>query len=146
MTSAISISAETWDVATGKELFGNIYNIDYRAKFGKRDNKNSIVFGRYRKSGAIAVTATWYNSITGHIYENDMIFNTNYRWGSALSDPSKMDLQNIATHEFGHVIGLSDLYTSPCIDVTMYGYSGEGETKKRSLERPDINGLLSLYP
>lgn len=145
--SAISTSAETWDAATGKELFNNIYNVNNKVRFGKRDNKNAIVFGRYYYPWAIAVTGIWYNSYTGQIYETDMLFNTNYQWGDALADQSKMDLQNIATHEFGHVNGLGDIYDSTaCGEVTMYGYSDYGETKKRTLESPDINGLLALYP
>lgn len=146
ITSAISTSAETWDSATSKELFNNAYKIDNRVKFGKRDNKNAIVFGRYRYPSAIAVTGIWFNRITGQIYETDMLFNTNYAWGDATVNPSKMDLQNIATHEFGHVDGLDDIYNGACTEVTMYGYSGYGETKKRTLESPDITGLLTLYP
>lgn len=144
--SAIFTSAETWDAATGKELFSNTYKTDSKAKFGRRDGKNSIVFGRYYQPSAIAVTGTWFNSITGQIYESDMLLNTNFRWGDATKDSSKMDVINIATHEFGHVVGLDDISSSSCIDVTMYAYSNSGETKKRTLETPDITGLLALYP
>lgn len=146
ITSAISASAETWDVAAGQELFNDAYVLDTRAKFGKRDNKNSIVFGRYYYPSAIAVTATWYNTVSGQIYENDMLFNTDFRWGNGLLDGTKMDMQNIATHEFGHVLGISDIYESSCSDVTMYGYASQGETIRRTLESPDIMALSGLYP
>ena len=56
-----------------------------------------------------------------------------------------MDLQNIAVHELGHSFGLADIYSSSCAEVTMYGYSTEGETKKRTLEQPDITGIQKLY-
>jgi predicted Zn-dependent protease len=56
-----------------------------------------------------------------------------------------MDLQNIATHELGHAVGMADIYTTSSQEVTMYGYSTEGETKKRSLETPDIIGLEKMY-
>lgn len=143
---AIYNAAETWDAATGKELFNNAYKTDSRAKFGKRDGKNVIVFGRYSQPSAIAVTGTWFNSATGQIYESDILFNTNYRWGDATVDTSKMDLRNIATHEIGHVAGLDDIYSSSCTTVTMYGYSGYGDISKRTLETPDVTGLLALYP
>ncbi len=35
---------------------------------------------------------------------------------------------------------------SGCSEVTMYGYSTEGETKKCDLEPDDIAGLVTLYP
>jgi hypothetical protein len=57
-----------------------------------------------------------------------------------------MDLQNIATHELGHAVGLDDIYTSTCSEVTMYGYSTYMETKKRTLEQPDIKGISGIYP
>lgn len=56
-----------------------------------------------------------------------------------------MDLQNIATHEMGHAIGLADIYTSECSEVTMYGSSSMGETKKRTLAAADISGIRALY-
>ncbi|PJA83788.1 MAG: peptidase M10A and M12B matrixin and adamalysin, partial [Candidatus Nealsonbacteria bacterium CG_4_9_14_3_um_filter_37_29] len=55
------------------------------------------------------------------------------------------DLQNIATHELGHGVGLGDVYETACSEVTMYGYSNYGETQKRTLEAPDITGLQTLY-
>lgn len=45
------------------------------------------------------------------IWEVDIIFNTFQKWDI---DPVKkdraFDIQNIATHEFGHPAGLDDLY------------------------------------
>ena len=145
ITSAISTSAETWDAATSKELFRDTYTIDSRARYGKLDGKNSIVFGA-TSPGTIAVTSTWYYTSTKQIIEFDMKFNTYYTWGNADLNSRVMDLQNIATHELGHSVGMNDIYTSSCSDVTMYGYGDSGETKKRTLEPLDIEGLLSLYP
>ena len=56
-----------------------------------------------------------------------------------------MDLQNIATHELGHGVGLADIYDTTCSAVTMYGYSNNGDIQKRTLEVPDIRGLQTLY-
>jgi hypothetical protein len=147
ITSAISTSAETWDAATGRELFNNAYVVDSRAKYGRLDGKNSIVFGR-TGFGTLAVTSTWYYTSNGQIIESDMMFNDNYIWGDVQvsGNTNIMDLPNIATHEFGHVIGENDQYNGACSEVTMYGYGDYGETKKRTLETPDILGLLSLYP
>jgi len=145
ITSAISTAAETWDVQTSKELFNNAYTIDYTAKYGVQNYKNEIVFGDYSDPNTIAITSVWYSKRTRQIVEFDMLFNTKYLWGDATVNPSLMDLSNIATHELGHSIGLSDLYTSSCSLVTMYGYSNYGDVAKRTLEQPDITGLRSMY-
>jgi len=56
-----------------------------------------------------------------------------------------MDFENIATHELGHSVGLDDLYDERSSEQTMYGYASYGETKKRTLEDGDINGVYQLY-
>ena len=145
ITSSILTSAETWDFATSKELFNNAYGIDYTAKYGVQNYKNALVFGNYPEAGVIAVTSIWWNPATKSIVEFDILLDTDFLWGDATLEPSKMDLQNIATHELGHGVGLGDLYSSTCSEVTMYGYSNYGETKKRTLEKPDITGLQTLY-
>lgn len=144
VTSVLSTSAETWDSATSQELFGT-YTTDYSARWGVRDNINSLVFGDYPANDAIAVTAIWYTMIGRQILEYDIIFNTRFVWGNATENPAVMDLLNIGTHEVGHSVGLSDIYSSTCSQVTMFGYSWEGDTEKRTLEQPDIEGLQKMY-
>jgi hypothetical protein len=144
ITSAVSTSAETWDANTSKELMDG-YTIDDTVTYGVQDYKNTISFGNYSTEGVIAVTTVWYNPATRAIVEFDIMFDTDWTWGNATVDNKTMDLQNIATHELGHAIGLADVYDSACSEVTMYGYSDYGETKKRTLEIPDITGLQTLY-
>lgn len=145
VTSTVSISAETWDATTGKELMNNAYTIDSTAKYGVQNYKNAITFGNYPTAGVIAVTTVWYNPATKAVVEFDIMFDTDWTWGDATVDTTVMDLQNIATHELGHGVGLGDVYDSVCSYVTMYGYSNYGETQKRTLETPDITGLQTLY-
>lgn len=145
VTSAISKGAEEWDDWTGAELFNDVYTIDYAATYGKQDNVNAITWGNYPTTGVIAVTAVWYNPATKSIVEFDIMFDIDWTWGNATINPEVMDLQNIAAHELGHAAGLADVYDVECGTVTMYGYSDNGETQKRSLENPDITGIQKLY-
>jgi len=151
ITSAISASAETWDASTSKKLFNNFYGIDYSATWDdtvdKVDYKNEYVFGTYSDPNVIAVTVVWYTRVGRQIVDYDVLFNTYYSWAdcAGTSCSTSMDLQNIATHETGHGLGLSDVYTSSCSAVTMYGYSWYGDVGKRSLEQADITGLQKIY-
>ncbi|MEK6882552.1 MAG: matrixin family metalloprotease [Nanoarchaeota archaeon] len=145
VASAISESAETWDSATSRELFNNTYKINYTANYGNQDFNNVIDFGNLNDDRAIAVTTIWYTIVGKQIVEYDIRFNTQFKWGDATINSSLMDLRNIAVHEKGHGFGLADIYSTACSEVTLYGYSNYGETKKRTLEQPDITGLQKLY-
>ena len=152
VTGAISTSAGEWDKYTSTNLFDG-YTVDYSATWDdtvdKVDYENEYVFGSYPDSNVIAVTVVWYTRYSKQIVDYDVLFNTYYTWkdcsvpGTDCS--AAMDLQNIATHETGHGIGLADVYSSSCSAVTMYGYSDYGETQKRTLEQPDITSLQILY-
>lgn len=141
--SAIRASAQTWDAGTSIQVFG-MATVDNSAGFGY-DGRNTMFFGSSLSSGTIAQTTIWYYTISRRIVEFDIEYNTYFLWGDAVADPTKMDIAGIATHEIGHGIGLSDLYTTTCKEVTMYGYSTQGETKKRTLETGDLNGLWKIY-
>lgn len=143
--TAIQSAIETWDGATSKDLFVNSYTVDSSAQWGVQDFKNVLTWGDYPQDGVIAVTRYWIYLGTRSIAEFDILFDTDYTWGNADSNPSLMDVQNIATHELGHGIGLADVYNTPCAEVTMYGYSDNGDISKRTLEQPDIAGLQTLY-
>ncbi len=145
VTDTIGTSAETWDAETSAELFNNTYTVDNSAQYGIQDYENVIDFGDYPRDGVIGVTTVWYTRKGKQIVEFDMRLDTDYTWGDATVNPIVMDLRNILVHEFGHSVGLSDIYTDACSTVTMYGYSTEGETSKRDLEAPDIQGLQQMY-
>jgi hypothetical protein len=150
LTSTLQTSSETWDSYTSKELFNNVFSIDYSATWDDQapDGKNEYVFSSYSQNNVIAVTNIWgYFSgpkANKRITEYDILFNEYYAWGDASINPLLMDLQNIATHEIGHGIGLADLYNT-CTQETMYGYSKEGEMSKRTLNSGDIAGLRVMY-
>ena len=143
-------SLNVWQEQTSTTLFGNL-TVDLTANFDTyADGVNEISFGDYGTSGTIAVTRIW-GYFSGkpsarHITQFDMLFNTNYEWGTN-DNPEIfiMDFKNIAIHEIGHTLGLNDMYETSCSEVTMFGYSGYGDIEKRSLATPDINGLQKLY-
>lgn len=148
---AISAATSEWDSHTNAQLFG-AYSMDYSAAFDSSasDGINEYVFGPYSNSNVIAVTNIWYTRYGKQIVDYDVLFNTYYNWFDCTKTACNsinrgMDLQDIATHETGHGLGLSDVYQGSCSAVTMYGYSSYGETQERTLEQPDITGLQLIY-
>lgn len=147
LESAVGAGAEVWDDEVTTELF-NAPGLNYTAQYDVQNYVNAVVWGANLPTDVIAVTKVWWSPATKTIVEFDMKFNsTDFTWGDAESNQNLMDVQNIAAHEFGHAAGLADVYdTTSCGDVTMYGYSTEGETIKRTLEAADITGIQTLYP
>lgn len=105
-------------------------------------------------SNALAVTLLSFNSGEGTISDADIYFNSqNFQWGVVAPEGggALIDIQNIATHEIGHLLGLdhsSEEFFEPeevLSDATMYYASGAGEVTRRVLKEDDIYGLRSLY-
>ena len=104
-------------------------------------------------ASALAITYVWYNTLTEELVEADTVFNKNYQWdltdifaGDCGGTTGAYDLQNIGTHEFGHWVGLDDLYSETDKDLTMYGYGETKELKKDSLGLGDAIGVLAISP
>ena len=105
------------------------------------------MFENLGASNTIAYTIVW-GIFRGppsgrELVEWDAVFNTDYPWSLA-GEAGKMDYQNIATHEFGHSLGLGHP-DDTCTEETMYAFAGFGETKKRTLEAGDAAGVNKLY-
>lgn len=122
---------------------------------GVYNERNEVAFAPLGSSmeGAIAVTYVWKTRVGTQLLEWDQIYNTSseYCW-SFSANPNwsgctgyRNDFDNIATHELGHSMGMSDLYTNSCTAETMYGYASDSETSKRDLNAGDILGISTLY-
>jgi len=77
--------------------------------------------------------------------EWDMWFNDYYTWCDG-AEVGKFDVQNAATHEVGHILGLSNVNNIDFDDNTMYYTTSFIEIKKRTLEDGDKAGAQYLYP
>jgi hypothetical protein len=124
---------------------------DTRVKRAKLDHVNAILWKKMGRS-TLGSTFVWFSTLSGEVLEVDTVFNKKLRWANFPNSPDcqtsidAYDLQNIATHEFGHWIGLDDLFDDADKDLTMYGFGAGGEVKKRTLGTGDISGKNALEP
>jgi hypothetical protein len=108
----------------------------------------------------IALTTTTYSIKTGTIFDADIEFNAAPQFGgpgflfTTVSSPSctysdistscvANDVQNTATHEIGHVIGLAH---DPNPASTMLATAPLGETQKRIIDIGTASGFCDIYP
>ena len=142
--AAVNAAVEAWEEVTDDKLFN--YGGTTTENWYELDGQNTVSWVKFIPRNNIAFAMMWYDLESMLIWEVDIVFNTFHNWGI---DPSKrdraFDIQNIATHEFGHPTGLDDLYDEIYSELTMYGYSKTGETKKCSLEEGDVAGAQELY-
>lgn len=73
----------------------------------------------------------------------DVYVSSSVKWGNGLGN--FFDIQSTITHEFGHILGLPDVYESFATTWTMYGEALKNNISKRTLETADINYLRQLH-
>ena len=143
-----SAALATWDDAVGVSL---VMDGGRTATAQGQNGRNEVYWTPLSTTGVVAQTTVYWTT-SGTILEADIKMNSNAPWGIdedgegisyCLTD--RHDIRNIVTHEAGHVFGLGDLYESSAADLTMYGYSTRGQTKKISLGYGDVLGIRTLY-
>ncbi len=144
-------SMEEWEnEVTGFEIFGNLdtVNVTNGDDEISPDGLNEVMHRNLGSTNTIAYTITWGvfggRPNTRVLSEWDMVFNDNYAFGDGSVNSSLMDYQNIATHELGHALGLGHPDIT-CTEETMFASARFGETKKRTLNAGDREGIVKLY-
>lgn len=143
--SLLQASFDAWSSGTGAPGFTVVG--DGTVTRQEANRQNDLLFGRV-SGGSIAVTYTWRWS--DGLVESDIVFNRSLAWADlgpagdgCLEDQPLYDFQGIATHEAGHVYGLS--HPDGGRFETMYRYGYTGETLKRTPGAGDLAGIDVLY-
>ncbi|MBA4181355.1 MAG: hypothetical protein C0506_12260 [Anaerolinea sp.] len=142
-SSAVSAGASAWNGAGSNFSFtgGFASGAGTGACGGGTDGANTV--GWAAQSGSVlAVTCTWYNSGGGGFasaVEFDMQIDPDWSWTTG--SPISIDLQSVATHEFGHALGLNHSASGSAVMYASYGSGSD----KRALTGDDIAGIQAIY-
>jgi MYXO-CTERM domain-containing protein/uncharacterized protein (TIGR03382 family) len=91
-------------------------------------------------SRVVGLTSVTFGTLNGLIVDSDTEFNGSDYAFATDGSPNAYDLQQTATHELGHLLGLGH---SEDPDAVMYARSGAGALDKRVLSPDDIAGALA---
>lgn len=136
---AIQNAMNTWNTAVGKQIFLPLL-VNNSSTCGY-DGRDSISWGCAQN--ALAITSIY--PANGKEVDTDITFNSTLLWGINPTTPHTFDVQDIATHELGHAVGLNDIRSSSFNYVTMYYSANYDETSKDVLSWPDIYGAELIY-
>jgi len=127
---AIRNAATTWNAAGSKFRF----NEDYWTANIYKDQLGGDLQGE--------TTRWYYYSDPNRIIDVETVFNSNLEWSTTGNPtPWQSDVQDVATHEFGHWLALGDIDEWT---YTMYG-EGWGTIGRRTLEQDDKDGIIHIY-
>jgi hypothetical protein len=137
----------SWDKKTGTPLYGSFTEEE---DSGSRpgvvlDGENTVQWAPIDgPSGIIGVTYYWYYTATKEMIEFDIVLDKDETWATVRTSTA-FDVQNIATHEAGHTLGLKDLRSPKDGALTMHAYTWTGDDSKRTLGSGDILGIQKIY-
>lgn len=105
-------------------------------------------------SGVVALTTSTFITATGELVDSDVELNAATAFPTIVDSPPcspsalstscvANDVQNAATHEFGHLLGLDH---APDPSSTMYANEPIGETSKRVLDSGSKQFICDVYP
>jgi hypothetical protein len=158
--SAVARAFATWEEVPTASISFQFVGFTSAAPF---DEDNISVLGFQSQpelERVLGATGFVVDTLTGEILESDVFFNAVFPWStSAAGDPTRFDLQSVALHEIGHLVGLGhsalgETELRPeggrrvlASGAVMFPISfGRGITLDRELQPDDIAGVSDLYP
>jgi hypothetical protein len=145
-SSAVQTALNVWSTQSGTTFhytFGGTVSDTTTAY----DNRNVLIFRNATNGTSIGTTYSWWDSNKNLLDSDIIIWDANFNFFTGTSGcgilPNAAYIEDIATHELGHALGLNH---STAADATMYPSYGYCSQSFRTLASDDIAGAKSLYP
>ncbi len=142
VVAALEVGAYSWTNQTSA-AFSFYYAGSTSSTTVVNNSRNEVFFRNATNGGAIATTYTY--SSGGRIIDTDIVFwDASYTFFTGSSGCSGgFYIEDVATHEFGHALGLGH---SDVSGASMYPTIGYCSTATRSLSEDDKQGVEAIYP
>lgn len=149
--TAVRLAFQEWEKVPGSRVaFWEDTSASARSRTDWRSDDVSLVLwdttnesGFFTPgTGLVAITPVDFDTRTGEILDADILFNGSKPF-STDGDAGSFDIQNIATHEVGHFVGLDH---SAVVGATMNPFAYTRDTRLRSLATDDKAAATTIYP
>lgn len=144
--NSIPIGLSSSDVATAiSNSFDAWKNAESSSPtFSEGTGTNTVSWQSLGTGGIVAYVSISYFPKSKEIVAFSMVFNSDLDWSTS-GEAGKFDVQNVGTHEAGHVEGLGHVKAPKDGLDSMYKLVDEGEIIKQTLCTGDITGIQALY-
>ena len=156
--TAISRAFGKWDDVATAELSTQFAGFTQQSPADSDDQSVLGFLNRPDQNRTLAATSFFIDTTDGRILESDIFFNSTFAWSVSESGTAgRFDIESIAVHEIGHLLGLShsalgetELISGGrrviAAETVMFPIAfSAGNTSDRELKADDIAGLSDIY-
>ena len=149
--TALRMAIQDWNAATGTTatLVENVSPASQARTDWESSSVHLMLFDETNQSGffpngsfTVALTPVWFSG-SGVIQDADVLFNGKGYSFTTAGAPGHFDVEDVAAHELGHLLGLDHSGTA---GATLYPYVDTSLVLHRSLSRDEELGLREAYP